>query len=124
MPRRRAIFVTETDIGERRHPVAIQQGSDSVDASGFPTITWTVLHALVWMAREDVGGMERLTSLQTQAAYETRWVMPYQADMDPEVVDVTKLRRLVYRGRSHDIQRAQVIDDRANIELFTMASPQ
>ena len=111
-----------TDIGERDHPVAIEQATDAVDSSGFPTQTWATLASLVWMSREDVSGTERLTSIEVATPYETRWVMPYQANMDPEVIDVPKTRRLVYRGRTHDIQRAQVIDDRANIELFTMAS--
>ncbi len=64
--------------------------------------TWTEL-AKVWMRKDDGAGRERFIASQTAAASDARWTAPYRADLDPELVDVAKSRRLVYLGRIYDI---------------------
>ena len=48
--------------------------------------------------------------------------MSYIASMDPELVDVPKLRRLVYQGRTYEIVHAAMIGRREGIEFLTIAS--
>jgi hypothetical protein len=50
--------------------------------------------------------------------------MYYRADMDPDLVDVPKARRLVFGGRVHDIAAAQHLGRREGIELSTKATTQ
>jgi hypothetical protein len=108
--------------GARDHWVTIQtRPDDSTADSGFPTdAPWTDL-ASVAMAREDVDADEIERGAQLMAVTTTRWEMPYMAAMDPERVDVMKLRRLVYLGRSFDILGAIPIGRETAIALLTDA---
>lgn len=109
--------------GQRDRRVTIQQrpAADASETSGFPVDgPWTTLVSCD-MAKFDVGGRERFQSAQTSAAYDTRWEMEYRADMDPELVDVAKLRRLVYAGRTYDIVAASQIGRRDGVEITTLA---
>lgn len=104
--------------------VTIEQrpADDTVDASGVPIDgPWTTLQSPVWMNRQDVKMSERFTAQQESAAVDTRWEMHYRGDMDPELVDVPKLRRLVYQGRVYNIRGASVIGARQGVELETLA---
>jgi hypothetical protein len=107
---------TRLDAGLRDRVVTIQQRS-SVDVpdedSGEPVETWTTLDIAAW---------ERFKADQTAARYDTKWEMNYRLDMDPELVDVPKTRRLVVNGRYHDIVACFEIGRRAGIEVLTMAS--
>lgn len=109
--------------GQRRCRVVIQRrpATDAAGDSGFPVETWTTL-ATEFMSRQDVRADERFRSNQLAAAMETQWHMNYRADMDPELVDVSKLRRLSYEGRFYDILAASLIGNRRAIELITIAS--
>lgn len=113
------------DPGERDRPVTIQQLTDSVAGSGLPKETWTTLVHLAWMRKTDVTGTmasrERFTADQLSARLETEWEMAYRADMDPELVDVAKTRRLSYQGRIYDITAASQIGRRDGIWLRTLA---
>jgi hypothetical protein len=42
--------------------------------------------------------------------------------MDPDLVDVPKLRRVLFHGRIHDIVAANQIGMREGVELLTLAS--
>jgi SPP1 family predicted phage head-tail adaptor len=114
--------------GERDRPVTIQQRAttDTVDDSGFPTDNgagWTTLASSVWMRKLDLKGQERFQANQLSAPFDTQWEMGYRADMDPELLDVPKLRRLLYQGRSYDIVAASHIGLREGVELMTLAAP-
>ena len=105
--------------GRRDVLVTVEQVTDSVGASGFPVQTWTTL-AQIWMGRQAVRASERFVTHQDSAWADTRWYAPYRADLDPDLVAVTKTRRLVVAGRAHDIVAAHVVD-RRYVELTTLA---
>ena len=107
-------------MGKRDRRVLIQQVTDSTGTSGAPIGTWTTL-TTEWMAKEDTRGLERLQAMQIAAKFDTYWEMPYRADMDPDLVDVPKKRRLVYESRVYDIKYATVINRRDGIQLQTLA---
>lgn len=108
------------EVGERDRLVTIQQTSDGVSASGFPTETWTTL-TTAWMRAMDITGMERFAAQQLSAQSVTQWEMGYRSDMDPELVNVSKTRRLLYQNRVYDITAASQIGRREGIELITLA---
>jgi hypothetical protein len=74
--------------------------------SGKPKPEWRELPPAVQMRRKTQPrdrSAERMVGDQVSARIYTDWSMPYRADMDPDRVDVQKLRRLVYGGRRYDI---------------------
>lgn len=99
------------DAGQRDHLVMIQHiksvDVDAVDDAGAPEDRWTSL-GTVWMSKRDVSQSEKLAAMQLSAPVDTEWQMPFQSNMDPEAVDVPKLRRLLYRTRPYDISAARV----------------
>lgn len=99
----------------------VQQNTPGTGTSGFPKDTWTTLQG-IWMEKRAVGGQERFTANQTAAKYDTRWIAPWQANLDPDAIDVPKLRRLSYGGRFHDVVAASEIGRREGIELLTLTS--
>jgi hypothetical protein len=64
---------------------------------------------------------ERFTADQNKGAADTQWEMGYRPDMDPELVDVVKKRRLLYQGRVYDITSADLIGRFEGIELVTLS---
>ena len=110
------------ESGERDRQVVLQsRGADAGGSSGFPVVTWSAL-ATVFMSKEDLRGQERFAVSQLAAKFDTRWEMNYRTDMDPELLDVPKLRRIVYQGRTYDIVEASMIGRREGVELLTIAS--
>jgi len=111
------------DPGERDRLVVIQQRAttDDVGEAGEPVETWTTLVS-AYMRRIDMSGRERFQAAQISASADVRWEMGYRADMDPDLVDVTKTRRLLYKGRIHDIVHAALINRQDGIELSTLSS--
>lgn len=108
--------------GERDYIITIEQATDSADASsGEPIETWTTLEANMPAGKYDLQGYERQQVNQLSARYDTRWEINYRLDMDPDLVDVPKTRRIVCRGRTHDIVAASMIGRREGIELQTIA---
>lgn len=87
---------------------------------GYPTETWATLFRTS-AYREDLSGTERFVSDRLSAPYDTKWVMPYRPEMDPDTIDVRKTRRLVYQGRVYDIVSAQQIGRKDGIALQTLA---
>ncbi len=111
--------------GRRDRLVTIEQRSaaDAVDAdSGEPIETWTTLVSDMPASKTDMSGWERFRSDQQSARLDQRWEINYRADMDPELIDVPKVRRLVYQDRTIEIVMASVIGRRRGIELLTLAS--
>ena len=107
--------------GQRDWIVELQQVTDGVDSSGAPLETWTTLVENMPAAKYDVRGTERFAAQQLSASYDTRWHINYRTDMDPELHDVAKTRRLVHRGRVHDIVAATMVGRREAVELLTLA---
>lgn len=111
--------------GKRDRIVTIQQrsNSDTADSeSGEPVETWTTLVQSMPAHKVDIAAWERFKADQTASRYDTKWEMNYRVDMDPELVDVPKTRRLVVNGRYHDIVACFEIGRRAGIEVLTLAS--
>jgi hypothetical protein len=112
---------TTKGAGDRDKLVTIQQIAEVEGGGSFPTGAPTYL-AEEWMAREDVPGGEAFSADQTSARFDVEWVMRYRADMDPDLVDVPKARRLVFKGRAHDIIGAVNEPGDAEIRLRTITS--
>lgn len=108
-----------TSSGQRVLPVKIEQKVDSKDDSHFPIETWSTLSRVTFMARIDLSANERFQAEQVGSQYDTRWMMPYRTDMDPDLLDVANFRRLVYGGRAHNITSARVVGNKTQIELQT-----
>lgn len=110
--------------GSRDRIVRIDQRptADGIGQSGAPIDTWTVLVQNMPASREDLFANETFGSNQLSARIDTRWEINYRLDMDPEWVDVTKLRRIVHNGRIHDIIGAAVVGRNEGIELVTITS--
>lgn len=106
--------------GKRDKLVTIEQRTNDSADSGFPKEQWATL-ARAYMAREDARADERVVAANESAFVETRWNMLYMEAMDPETVNVPTERRLVYRERTYDILAASLMDQRAGIELVTVA---
>ena len=107
-------------VGTLDREVTIEAMSEA--ASGYPVESWHVLDALVWMSKQDLRGNERFLASQVSATFDTKWTMQWRDDMDPDAYDVTKTRRLLYRGRTFDIVQAVEIGRREGIVLMTIAS--
>jgi head-tail adaptor len=106
--------------GQRNKRVQIEIGTPNTRGSGFPVEDWVPLGEPVWMSRKDTLGDERFAADQVSAWGQTRWEMAYQPDMDPELVDVMRVRRLNVNGRIFDIRAASLLDHRTGIALMTM----
>lgn len=107
------------DPGERDKFVTIEALNQTLGPSRFPVEEWVPMDA-VWMRKDDLRGPERFQAMQLTAPFDTRWEMGYRADMDPELVDVPKMRRLLYQGRVYDIVEAHQIGRREGVELQTL----
>lgn len=117
--------VNGVPAGLRNRPITIEQrpSSDSATPSGFPKDgKWCTLVSNMPAARLDAQGAERYKAAQTSAANDVGWEINYRADMDPELIDVPKTRRLRYQGRTYNIVGASVIGLRRGIELWTQVS--
>lgn len=107
--------------GERNLLVTIQQLTETVSDAHEPGEDWTTL-ATIKMRKQDASMSERFKASQVSAAFDTQWEMGYRGDMDPDLVNVQKTRRLVYAGRTYDITGASLIGRRQGIELLTLAA--
>jgi hypothetical protein len=116
--------------GLRDRIITIQQRSstDTVGSSGVPVETWTTLVSAMPASRVDqaidIRGRETFAAGQLTSRVDTRWEINYRPDMDPELVDVPKLRRICHNARIYDIVSASVIGRREGIQLLTVASTQ
>lgn len=107
--------------GDRDKWVTIEAFTEASTGSGYPGGTWAPL-ATVAMSRQDAGADERVVAAQPSAFIQTTWVCPWRPDMDPDLVDVPKLRRLLYGTRRYDIRAATNVGRRRKIELLTLAA--
>lgn len=113
------------DAGERDRIITIQQRSatDTIDAtSGAPVETWTTLVASMPAARYDAAARERFSADQLSWKHDAVFEINYRADMDPDLLNVPKLRRVVFHGRTLDIVHAAQIGRREGIMLLVLGS--
>lgn len=110
------------ESGERDKQVTIQFLTESVGSSRFPVDDWTTVPSItMWASKRDLGSRERFAASQLSTPADVRWEINYRADMDPDVIDVPKKRRLVYKGRTYDIVSASQIGRNEGVELLTLA---
>jgi hypothetical protein len=114
--------------GVRDRLVAILALSETVDDGGFPVEAWAPLPPDEFMWKHDlpVGERfaERFVAEQWSARQFTEWECGFRADMDPDVVNVPKTRRLSYRGREYQVVQATVLphEDGHGIRIVTMVA--
>lgn len=113
-------MTTRVPSGRRDRVVDVQGLTESTGTTGFPVDDWDVLRT-VRAHKADLSQRERFVADQNSAPADTRWSLPYAAEYDPELVDVAKRMRLVYRGRVYDIVSALMIGRRAGVELVTLS---
>ncbi len=106
---------------ERDRAITIQTATESVGSTGFPIETWSTLATPYWCSKQDLVGKERFAQGQQSAPFETKWVGSYRADMDPELIDVPRLRRFLYQGRTYDITAASMVGMKETIQYMTIA---
>lgn len=124
MPSRMNMNRGAMESGERDRMITLEQrpATLSKDASGTPIDgPWTTLVEHMPASKMVIGGRERFNAQQLTSPYDTRWEINYRTDMDPELINVPKLRRVVYQGRVHDIVHADHIGRREGVELLTLA---
>lgn len=117
-------MTTRVSSGQRDREVVVQALTESIASSGFPIESWATLRTVKAQKLDmtDNRWRERFISNQNSAPADTRWSLPYSADYDPELVDVSKVRRLVYRGRTYDIIAALMVGRREGVEFATLSS--
>lgn len=123
MPSRR----TSIDPGEldRYIEILARPEAESVDSGGAPadeapTTDWQILAQRVPALKEDLRGNERFVASQLSSPYDSRWTIHYRRDMDPDELNVPKLRRLRFKGREYDIVAARHLGRREGVELDTL----
>jgi SPP1 family predicted phage head-tail adaptor len=107
--------------GQRDVLVTIEGLTEGAAASGLPTETFAELGSPVWMHKRQASGNERFGADQWSASATTVWEMPYRCDMDPDLVDVAKQRRLTYKGRVYNIVGAALLRRGGPIQITTLA---
>lgn len=117
---------TRMDAGKRDRLVTIQYRgtTDTPDSSsGVPEDTWTTLVADMPAAKTDVSGWKRYINEEPSARFDVIYEMNYRVDIDPDLVDVPKTRRLVVGARTLDVVYAAEIGRRQGVAMFCVASP-
>lgn len=109
------------DAGKRDRWITIQSAIETTDPSGFPIMTWVDLVG-TWAMRTQQSGAEAYTAHQAVATAVVDFEFPYRGDCDPELIDVPKLRRVVYQGRTHDIVEADVVGRREGLKYTTIST--
>lgn len=112
------------DPGERDRRITLEQRpvEDTADTSGVPIDgPWTTLASDVPAAKSGISGYERFKADQLSARADVRFEIGWREDMDPNTLDVPKLRRIVHDGRTYDITSGDEIGRRDGIELMAMA---
>ncbi len=101
--------------------------TDTIDSEGAPIDgPWTTLEDAMPAAKIELAGSEHVRANQVTARSDQRWEINYRADMDPDLVDVPKLRRVVLNAgaaeqRVLEIVAAVELGRRAGLALYTIA---
>lgn len=96
------------DAGARAWVVTIEGAVDGTDAAGFPIRVWTPI-VVIPAKRSQSSAAEVYAATGEVARIVVVWETNYRADCDPDRLDVAKDRRVVYRGRIHDVISADVV---------------
>lgn len=111
-----------TAAGQRTCRVLIEQLTETTGTTRFPKETWSTLVDGEYMSRLDLRADERYAGAQESAFKETQWHLAYRSDMDPDLVDVPKTRRISYLGRTYNIRSASLIGNKQGVELITLSA--
>jgi hypothetical protein len=109
---------------ERDRAITIEQMTATTGSTGFPVDVWsdlTTAQRPYFAKKQDSEGMEKFEDGHLSAPLRTTWVGSYRADMDPELVDVPKLRRFRYKSRRYDIVSATMIGLKQTIRYITIS---
>lgn len=109
--------------GELIRRVTFQSLTSVKGTTGFGTEVW-VNFVTVAASKKDLRGEERLQAAQLSSPFDTMWQTWYRKDLDPDVLDVTRVRRIIYQGRIYDITRAmpiEIFNMRQGLEFETLA---
>jgi hypothetical protein len=109
-------------IGARDLLVGVEGMVESVAPTGFVVETFAPLGPPVWvevLPIERPGGGEPFVGDHVVNRTLRVWTVPYRTDLDPDLVDVLKLRRLTYAGGVYDIVEASLVGRRDQIRLTT-----
>ena len=87
----------------------------------FPVETWRP-QGYEYMARNAERSRERFQNDQLISTGRNVWNVRYRRDLDPDLVDVKKMRRLHWKGKIHDIVDADFRDWEHGIDLETISS--
>ena len=101
--------------GKRAHYIIIQQVSESADARGEMTQTWSE-YANAWAEIKPVRGREYFQAHAENVAADTRIILPY-------LPGITSKMRVKFKSRIYDIETVINIDER-NRELNLMCVEQ
>lgn len=111
---------------KRDRVIELQQrpSADAADPSSHEPIdgTWTTLVERMPAGKTNVAGWERFRANQDTARYDQIWEINWRNDMDPNLIDVPKVRRIKDGARFLDIVYAEEIGRRGGIALYTAAS--
>ena len=112
-------------IGDRDVLITIEGATEAIAPTGFVVETFAPLPPPIWARREAAAPSgEPFTGDQIVGRESTIWTVPYRADLDPDGVDVPKLRRVTYAGAVYDIVSASLLSRRGLIRLATRVGGQ
>jgi head-tail adaptor len=94
--------------GQRDLLITIERLVEGLSDSNYPTEAFGQPMQF-WAYREYVTLEEQFRGNQLTATAMERWDIPYSEAMDPDDVDVTKKRRIVFKGRVRNIISAEVL---------------
>lgn len=106
--------------GEATYLVELESLNEAKAASGYPGGTWDPLVA-VYAKKVTASGRERFAANQTTSPTSITWEFEYLESMDPDRLNVPKLRRLVYLGRMYDITAAALVGWHRKIRVETLS---
>lgn len=100
------------NAGELDRQITIQTRTETQDAAGSPTITWTTFASDVWAKRRFVRGREFFASQAVHAETTARFTIRYRAGVTPKM-------RIIDRSDTFDVDAALPIGKgRAWLELM------
>lgn len=104
------------DAGRLDRRIVIQQATTAADSFNEPVQTWATL-ATVWAIAEPVSDGERQRAGETLASKSYRFTIRWSYD----VFEIDPRNRVVFDGRTYDIQGVKEIGRREFIEITATA---
>lgn len=100
--------------GKLRNKIVVQYETTGRDAYGGVTTSWAT-HATYWSSVLHIGGTETLASDQVRGNLQVQFTVRF----DPSVSRITPDMRVIYDGRTFDIQSAVNDDEMSKMALIT-----